>query len=290
VFANRDHEYAARLLGAARVAHRAAHREAGLIAPDDEGRFGGGPYGDADVRDDFYWAAVELWLTTGERAFRDELLGSSFHGAAAFAPDGFDFDRVALPAQLDLAAHPERDVDGTAARTVVAAAEALRALQAQQPWGQPYAPASGWDWGSNGRILNNLVVLAGAHALTRDRAFRDGLAEGLDYLFGRNALGQCYVVGYGTDSTAHLRTRQFGHDLDPAFPPPPRGAVAGGANSKETPGFPSDPRLIGLPPQRCYLDEPTSETTNDLCIRWNAPLAFVATYVDLSTQPVSSQR
>ena len=45
------------------------------------------------------------------------------------------------------------------------------------------------------------------------------------------------------------------------------------------PGFPSDPRLAGLPPQRCYLDEPTSETTNDVCIRWNAPLVYMATYL-----------
>jgi endoglucanase len=35
-----------------------------------------------------------------------------------------------------------------------------------------------------------------------------------------------------------------------------------------------------LPPQCCYLDEPTSEVTNDICVRWNAPLVYVATYLD----------
>jgi hypothetical protein len=29
-----------------------------------------------------------------------------------------------------------------------------------------------------------------------------------------------------------------------------------------------------------YLDEPTSEVTNDICVRWNAPLVYVATYLD----------
>jgi endoglucanase len=106
------------------------------------------------------------------------------------------------------------------------------------------------------------------------------VSTGVDYLFGRNALGQSYVTGYGIDDTRHQRTRQFGHDLDPAFPPPPRGALAGGANSRPHPDFPYDPRLIGLPPQRCYLDEPTSEVTNDICVRWNAPLVYVATYLD----------
>jgi endoglucanase len=56
--------------------------------------------------------------------------------------------------------------------------------------------------------------------------------------------------------------------------------LAGGANSKPHPDFPYDPRLIGLPPQCCYLDEPTSEVTNDICIRWNAPLVYIATYLD----------
>jgi endoglucanase len=56
--------------------------------------------------------------------------------------------------------------------------------------------------------------------------------------------------------------------------------LAGGANSRPHPDFPYDPRLIGLPPQCCYLDEPTSEVTNDICVRWNAPLVYVATYLD----------
>ena len=56
----------------------------------------------------------------------------------------------------------------------------------------------------------------------------------------------------------------------PRSRPRHRGAIAGGPNSKSYPGFPSDDRLRGLPPQLCYLDEPSSETTNDVCIRWNA--------------------
>jgi endoglucanase len=277
-----DVGYADRLLTAARTAHHAAQTYPELIAPADEGRFGGGPYGDSELADDFYWAASELWLTTGEDRFRSEVLNSRQHTADVFDARGFDFDRMAGPARLDLALSgvslPDHDqvVD-----SVIHGALRMLKLQQEQPWGQPYAAPDGWAWGSNGRILNNLVVIATAAQLTGDKRFHEAVITGIDYIFGRNALGQSYVTGYGTDASEHLRTRQFGHDLDANLPPPPPGALAGGANSTETPGFPSDARLRGLPPQCCYLDEPSSETTNDICIRWNAPLAYITTYLSL---------
>ena len=143
--------------------------------------------------------------------------------AEVFDLAGFDFNRVAGPSRLDLAVEGAglSDCD-TIRQSIVDAALRLLDLQEQQPWDQPYAPSDGWDWGSNGRILNNLVVLATAHTLTEDRRVHGGIARGMDYLLGRNALGQSYVTGYGIDSTVHQRTRQFGHDLDAAFPPPPR--------------------------------------------------------------------
>ncbi len=278
-----DQAYAARLLSAAGTAYSAAQAHPDLIAPDDEGRYGGGPYGDPRLADDFYWAAVELWMATGEDEYLTELRESPEHTADVFDLAGFDFDRVAGPARLDLATAMRRLPDhDRVVDSVRDAGQRLLALQRRQPWGQPYAPATGWHWGSNGRILNNLIVLATAHELTKNQDFHDAVAVGVDYLLGRNALGQSYITGYGTDATQHLRTRQFGHDLDPALPPPPPGALAGGANSTHVPGFPSDPRLDGLPAQCCYLDEPTSETTNDICIRWNAPLAYITTYLSLS--------
>ena len=260
--------YAARLLSSALRAHRAASSEPVLLAPDDQGAFGGGPYNDDDVEDDRAWAAAELWLATGDAAFAD-----AARGAFAFDLAGFDFNRVAAAAAIDLALH------GEGADRLLAAADRLLAVQAAQPWGQPYAPADGWDWGSNGLILNHLVVLAVAGELSERAEHLDAATRGLDYLLGCNALGQSYVSGYGTDFTRHQRTRHFAHDLDPGFPPPPPGALAGGPASKEYAGFPADERVAGLPPQRRYLDECTSETTNDVCIRWNAPLVWMAAFL-----------
>jgi endoglucanase len=273
-----DAAYARRLLDAARTAYAAAQAEPALLAPDDQGAFGGGPYAHDDLTGDWTWAAVELWLAT-----RDAVYAPAAAGAAAcdaLDPNGFDCDRMSAAGALELALHgQELDLHASVVARVVDAGERLLELQAGQPWGQPYAPRDGWEWGSNGRILNNLVVLAVAHELTGCHEFRQAATRGTDYLLGANALGQSYVTGYGTDFTHHQRTRHFAHDLDPSFPPPPAGALAGGPTSKQHPGFPPDPEVAGLPPQRRYLDESTSETTNDVCIRWNAPLVYLAAFL-----------
>jgi endoglucanase len=280
LFRSVDPEYAGALSTAARAAYEAAQRHPDLIAPDDHAHFGGGPYGDDRLEDDWYWAAVELWLATNDDHYRRHLMSSPEHVTEAFDVTGFDFDRVTAPARLDLALVGGDLADhASVIISVQRGADRLVDLQGQQPWGQPYAPIEGWDWGSNGRILNNLVVIAVTHLVSEDSRYAAAVAEGMDYLLGRNALGQSYITGYGSDYTSHQRTRQFGHDLDPAFPPPPPGAIAGGANSRPSPAFPYDSRLLGLPPQCCYLDEPTSEVTNDVCIRWNAPLVWIATYL-----------
>ena len=48
-------------------------------------RAGGGAYEDDDVKDEFFWAAAELFITTGQPSYRADLLASFelFEGDAA---------------------------------------------------------------------------------------------------------------------------------------------------------------------------------------------------------------
>ena len=115
--------------------------------------FGGGPYGDEQLEDDFYWGAAELWLATGEQAYRLDVLRSAQHHADVFDPTGFDFDRVAAPARLDLARLGGDLPDHNRVCAIVRqAANRLLELQGLQPWGQPCAPVAVWD-GYGGRVI-----------------------------------------------------------------------------------------------------------------------------------------
>lgn len=272
IFRRTDPAYARKLLTAARTAYAAAKANPALYAPAADSS-GGGAYADSDVSDEFYWAAAELFITTGEARFRTDLRASHL---TYFDPDGFYWGSTAALGRLDLATEAH---DPAARASVVAVADRLIALQRGQAYGQPYAPAGGqWAWGSNGNILNNLVVLATAADLTGRARYRDAVLTGADFLFGRNALDISYVTGFGTVYAQNQQSREYAHQLDPALPHPPAGTLAGGPNS----GL-QDPlaavRLAGCAAQFCYLDDINSYSTNEAAINWNSALSWVAAYL-----------
>lgn len=296
VFAPFDKAFGERLLTAARTAFAAALEQPVLLAPLEAARFGGGPYQDDDVTDDVYWAAVELYRATGEQQYLDAVLTSPWHldgdrHGEVFGLEGFEWNQVGAWVRLRLARcfgdlHGAGDVPDLPElqrlrTSLLTAADALVELVASQPWGQPYAPGSlggpdTWVWGSNACLASNLVVLGAAHDLTGEPRYREAFLTGLDYLFGRNALGISYVTGYGTMAAGRPHHRHWAPTLDPAMPPPPPGCLVGGPNSGSY-GNPDDElRVAGRPPQLCYEDDPASFVTNEVAINWNALLVWVA--------------
>jgi endoglucanase len=280
IFDRYDWAFARRLLAAARAAWRAALANPTLYAPPADGNSGGGPYDDADATDELYWAAAELSITTGERKYRDAVLASPHHRADVFSLNGFDWGHVAALARLDLATLGDRLPDARRTRrSVLDAADAILRLQRGQPWGQPYAPADNlWAWGSTSQILNNMVVLATAYDLSRERRYLAAVLEGMDFLLGRNALNISYVTGYGDVFAQNQHSRMYANQLNASLPHPPNGAIAGGPNS----GI-QDPvaqaLLQGCAPQFCYIDDINSWSTNEITINWNSALSWVASFV-----------
>ena len=222
--------------------------------------------------------AAELWLATGDASYEDRPRLSA-HAADPFDPVGFDFDRVAAPARLDLALHggalPDHDrvVDDPARRrrpaarpavppAVGAAVRARRrvGLGLQRPDPQQPRRARRRPPGHREHRLPRRASPPGWTtcwaATPSARATSPGTAP-------------TTATTSAPGSSATTSTRRCRHPR-PAPWPAARTPIP-------APDFPYDDRLVGLPPQQCYLDEPTSEVTNDVCIRWNAPLVWVST-------------
>ncbi|WP_436519761.1 glycoside hydrolase family 9 protein [Actinoplanes sp. HUAS TT8] len=279
IYAKYDPAFAKRALAAARKAYTAAKTNPIALAPESDG-VGGGAYNDTKVSDEFYWAAAELFITTGEKTYAKDVIASPEHTADAFGPVAFDWASTAAAAKIDLALIPNKLPGlGSVKAQVVAGADKYLAIQKAHAYGVAYSPANNmWDWGSSSIVANNLVVLAAAQKLTGRDRYRDGVLTGLDWLFGRNALNRSYVTGYGEVSAQNEHSRWYAAELDPSLPHPPVGSLAGGPNSSIQDPLAQE-KLKGCVGQFCYIDDIQSWSTNELTINWNAALAWVSGYV-----------
>ncbi|WP_046509056.1 glycoside hydrolase family 9 protein [Streptomyces odonnellii] len=279
VYAPYDAAFAARCLDSARRAWTAARANPAVIAPDSDGN-GGGAYGDATVSDEFYWAGAELYATTGEAAYRDVVTASSWHTSpGAFTSFGFGWADTAALGRIVLATVPTGlpATETTRLRaSVTAAADSHLSTMSGQGYAVPL-PSTAYVWGSNGQVANNGIVMAVAYGLTGQQRYRAGSIEALDYLLGRNALGQSYVTGYGEQASRNQHHRFWANQYDASLPNPPAGSIAGGPNAALQDPV-AEEELAGCKPAACYIDDIGSYSTNEVAVNWNAPLAWLTQF------------
>ena len=279
LFAPYDEEFAAECLSAAERSWEAAVANPDVYADPNDG-VGGGAYSDDDVSDEFYWAAAELFVTTGADQYRDYLLNSPLHGDtdAVFPRGGLSWGATAGLGALSLATVPNDLTDEQLADVramVTEAADGYAADAQAQAYGLPFQGE--FVWGSNSQVLNNAVVLGVAYDLTGEAAYRDAALGGLDYVLGRNALNQSYVTGYGERDSHNQHHRFWANQLDASLPNPAPGSLAGGPNEALQDPV-AEQELQGCPPAMCYIDHIESYSTNEITINWNAPLVWLSSF------------
>ena len=279
-----DADFAERCLTAAEAAWTAAQANPVMLAGNTPGQ-GGGNYGDGNIRDEQYWAAAELFVTTGKPEYRDFVAESSFFSSlnpAAGGASAMNWGMTAALGTISLATVTndlsEDEVSRLREDIISAANFYLTKMD-----GEGYRVSIGRDqyvWGSNSDVLNNALIMALAYDFTQDNRYLNGVTESMDYLLGRNALAFSFIAGYGANAMQHPHHRFWGNQPENGYPPPPPGALAGGPN-----GSPSDPDALDagvmeLGPARRYVDVIGSYSTNEVAINWNAPLVWVTAYLD----------
>jgi endoglucanase len=286
-----DAEFAERCRVGAIRAWNAAQRFPKVYAPQYDNQ-GGGPYDDTDVSDEFYWAAAELFISLKSQELLDFLQASPHH---LTFPSETGHERVkhytsmtwqataalgALSLLIVPDSLPDTSQRDTLRSKVIQAADGYLGIANAQGYRVPIRVGSNghYPWGSNSLVANNALVMAVAHDLTHERKYLDGVVEGVDYLLGRNPLNLSYVSGFGENAFENPHHRFWAHQKVSSFPNPPPGALAGGPNSRLQ--DPTSSRLSGCAPQRCYVDHVDAWSVNEVAINWNAPLSWLATFLD----------
>ena len=288
-----DDTFAAKCLTAAENAYKAvkdnyaAYDEAkdkdnpnSLYAPLDQA-IGGGAYGDNYVDDDMYWAACELYATTGDASYYNDLKGynnpnndlgtdkafslttSLGGGENSGSFSSFNWGCTAGLGTLTLYLNKDNSAltsltaenVATIESSIVAAAQAYVDKENEQGMGIPYQSTTfqdainigegidvyGYEWGSNSFVVNNAIVMAYAYDIKGTNEFISGVSTAMDYILGRNANGISYVTGYGEYAYSRPHHRYWSYELDNTFPMAPAGVMSGGPGQ----GL-QDPYVAGL--------------------------------------------
>ncbi len=273
-----DPAFSDRCLIAAKRAFLAATEHPDLFADD---RFtGSGAYGDRDLRDERFWAATELAITSGDQAALEAMTRSPYAASKPVPALGWNMVAgAATVSALEVPNHLPRAFLSDQRRTLLASATRLIAEDAAQPYSIP-APPKAPTWGSNGALLDNALLLGVAFDVSGDAAFRSASVDAIDWVLGRNPLDRSFVTGYGTRPMRHPHHRFWANSLDPSFPEPPPGVLSGGPNST----IMTDPVARAMSkqcrPQLCWADDARAYTQNEVALNWNAPLVWVAAFLD----------
>lgn len=296
IWKNIDAKFAHTCLTAAEKAWSAALANPAIYAPLN--KTGGSPYDDNNVEDEFYWAACELYVTTGKAEYLAYLKASKHYlempSVLTSGEDNgfmgcFTWRSTQGPGTISLALVkdiiPEADVS-KARNACIAAADVLIAQMENEGYIVPIKVAdNGYPWASNSFVLNNLIIMALACDFTNNNKYLNGLTAGIDYLLGRNPNDKCYVTGYGERQLENPHHRFWAYQSNSKFPKPPAGVISGGPNS----GL-QDPWVMGsgwkgtgpnaVPGAKCFMDHIESWSTNEPAISYNAALAWVTNYLD----------
>ena len=241
-----------------------------------------GAYDDFDVHDEFYWAAIELAILTGEKAYK---VDATNHAKAIAEANGqytpSVWGNVAELGYLDWLMHSE---DKAKNKTNT---EAL--LEYLQPYLDeaetlsvhhgPYGNREEeffWGCNSEGCCWRGIECLY-AYRLTGDKKYLVNAERCLNYILGQNSTGYCFVTGFGSKPTSHPHHRlSYSHPMGthPGF-------LAGGPNrmrqDAETDGvkYPKN-----VPADESYLDEQPSYASNEVTINWNVTLFALSAGLD----------
>ena len=239
-----------------------------------------GGYGDNHTEDEFFWAATELYFTTSETSYLEQ--------AKQFVPDEFSIPSWGNVAGLGIFQWVNQELLGTPDAGKLPMKEIKESLKkkcdediqelATSSFHSIFGnSAQDFHWGSNSEsCLGRGIAQMYEYALTKDSKYRQAALSTLDYFFGRNATGYCYLTGFGTQRVMNIHHRISAADN---IKEPVPGLVAGGANKgQEDAEF--VPAYASNIPDESYQDNVGSYASNEIAINWNAYLVSLLGWIN----------
>ncbi|MFM7024261.1 MAG: glycoside hydrolase family 9 protein [Flavobacteriales bacterium] len=240
-----------------------------------------GAYDDNNLKDEFQWAAIELYIATGKYSFYTEMNLQFTLNNAFGLPNWQNVNTLGLYSLIanrsNLEGMDPAEIEMVKEK-VIKMADEYRKSAAKSAYGVPMGvTASDFNWGSNSGNGNQGVMLLQAYSITGEKSYLYAAMSSLDYYLGRNGTSYSFVTGFGGKATMHPHCRPSEAD---GIKEPIPGFVAGGPN----PGMEDNANCGGKYefklPATAYLDDVCSYASNEIAINWNAPFLYIAFAVE----------
>jgi endoglucanase len=240
-----------------------------------------GEYGDGSADDEFQWAALELFASTGKMEYYDEA-NLSFTLRNGFdIPSWQKVNTLGLYTLVRLRnSIPEVPEMEMVKERIIKMASELKSHAATSPYGVPMGiRPDNFSWGSNSICANQGMLLIQAYNLTNEIIYLDAAISSLDYLLGRNPTGYSFVTGYGNKHSNDPHHRPSEADgIEDAVP----GMLVGGPNPGQEDISSCGNRYTSKFPALSYIDHKCSYASNEIAINWNAPFAYLAYSIEIN--------
>lgn len=233
-----------------------------------------GTYGDGSARDEWFWAATEMYLTTGNEAYLKD--------ARQYLPNYFNiptWGQLASLGAMEWLNADNAEMVEHFKPAVIAYADAQLAKVESSCFQSAFGNVpEDFHWASIPESCAGMGVnLMYAYKLTGEQKYLNAALQNVDHMLGRNAVGYCFVTGFGTRPVMHPHQRLSSCD---GIEAPLPGFVSGGPNPGQQDlanvpnGYPSND------PDESYLDDMNSYASNEIAINWNAYLVALTGWID----------
>jgi len=225
-----------------------------------------GDYADSGFEDEFTWSAAEMYITTKDSSYYNEINFDISFGVPGYPTVG-SLSLLSLLANKDSLTEIA-NIDLIKSKFLAS----VSGLKNNIPSSPYRIPGDFYYWGGNNAFANWGMMFMQAFRLTGDASYYNAGLFTLDYLLGKNATTYCFVTGLGSKSpmNPHHRISVADGVVDPV-----PGMLVGGAAS----GDGADCGAAAYPSKlsaKSYLDQVCSYSTNEVAIGYNSGLVFLS--------------
>ncbi len=234
-------------------------------------------YSDEDDNDERIWAAVELFISTGEPKYYTAVQILTENRVPLLSSAGY-WGQVMPLAAGSIVVHPtpfaETKVLEEMKADLLSLADTIVETANQSGMRSSLKPDD-ILWGSNHALLQNAAILILAHDSQPKQNYLATALDQLHIVLGRNPLSMSFVTGTG--HTSPQTPFHFYHQITKPTKPVP-GMLVAGPNGSLSDGIVKKAFTAQTPPALVYQDHAESFSTNETSITWNAIYTFVTAW------------